>query len=171
MAKKDLVEKAVALGIQLSGSEKVSELNDLIAKKEQEETSAPKVASEEEAQSEEAPKEGFAKQVRDAIAKIDNEAVKVISSSPYSISPGSDAAARLFYLAEQKKVPTLIPLENSEKAGNSSLSIIGNGLRINVLKGIPTEVPEDIGRDIRDSYYQTQQALNNPRKVDESFLA
>lgn len=109
--------------------------------------------------------------IQDAAAKINNDAVKVILEHPYSVQPGSDAAARLLYLAAQPQVPVFVPTEGGEKAGMTSISVIGNGLRINILKGIPATVPLDISKDLMDALYQTQKALDgNGHKVDSNFL-
>lgn len=109
--------------------------------------------------------------IKDAADKINNDAVRVILEHPYSVQPGSDAEARLLYLAAQPQVPVFVPTESGEKAGTVVIPVIGNGLRINILKGIPANVPSDIAQDLMNAFYQTQKALEgNGHKVDSNFL-
>ena len=79
--------------------------------------------------------------------------------------PGSDAEKFMENLVVQQKVRTRIPREAKEPI-DAFATIIQNGLRINVRKGVVVELPEQIDGIIQDSYYATEKAerpiQNNP---------
>lgn len=72
--------------------------------------------------------------------------------------PGSDAELMMWNLAAQSKVRTRIPREAKEPA-NAFATVILNGLRINILKGVSVDLPEQVAQVIEDSYYATEKAL------------
>ena len=88
---------------------------------------------------------------------------------------GSKAAIMKAKLAKQKKVTILIPKDKDEKLG-STMSVILNGYRMNIVKGVYVEVPEQVARVVMKSQNQTIQALRgettNPQsgKKKDSLL-
>jgi hypothetical protein len=72
--------------------------------------------------------------------------------------PGSDAEVMMWNLAPQPKVRTRIPREGKEPA-DAYATVVLNGLRINILKGVMVELPEQVAEIIEDSYYRTERAL------------
>lgn len=81
------------------------------------------------------------------------------------IPVGSDAERMRTFLAKQPKVRVLIPLVGKEKAG-TTLPIIRNGYRLNVMKGVYVDVPELIADIIMESQKQTVKALMNPLNLE-----
>ena len=73
---------------------------------------------------------------------------------------GSKAEIMLRSLAKQPRVRTRIPKDKSEGA-NAFASVILNGLRINILKGVSVELPQQVVDVIEESYYKTQKALDD----------
>ncbi len=65
------------------------------------------------------------------------------------------------HLAKQPKVRTIIPLEGKEKKGESFLTVILNGYRLNVPKGVYIDLPEQIADIVKQHYEQTDEALHN----------
>lgn len=80
---------------------------------------------------------------------------------------GSKAYSMLANLASQKRVRTRIPREAKEPQG-AFATVILNGLRVNILKGVSVEIPSQIADIIDDSYYQTEKAINDT-KVKNPF--
>jgi hypothetical protein len=72
---------------------------------------------------------------------------------------GSKAEAMREKLSKQPKVRILIPLGN-EKIG-AVLSVILNGYRLNIMKGVYVDVPEQVANVIMKSQKQTVSAMNN----------
>lgn len=77
---------------------------------------------------------------------------------------GSKAEKMKEHLAKQPKVKILIPLESKEKIGATE-SVILNGYRVNILKGVYVEVPEQVAEVIMDSQKQTRKALDHALKI------
>jgi len=94
---------------------------------------------------------------------------------PVGISEGQavydgKAAKMKEHLAAQPKVRILIPLETGEKKG-ATVSVILNGYRQNIMKGVYVEVPEQIADVIMDSQKQSNILVEHPLRVDESNSA
>lgn len=71
-------------------------------------------------------------------------------------------------LAKQPKVSIYIPLEKGESK-NAVETVILNGYRLNIKKGVYVEVPKQVADIIKDSYQQTLNAQENALKnVPES---
>lgn len=75
------------------------------------------------------------------------------------IPKGSKAERMLRHLAKQRKIRIVIPLEGKEKPG-LTVPVTINGLRLNIVKGVYVEVPEQIADAIMKSQKQTMEALN-----------
>lgn len=60
-------------------------------------------------------------------------------------------------LDKQKKKEVFIPLEGKEPVGAVETVII-NGYRFDIMKGVKVEVPEQVADILHDSMYQTQKA-------------
>jgi hypothetical protein len=73
---------------------------------------------------------------------------------------GSKAEAMRIRLASQPKVAIMIPLSQGEAVGSTE-SVILNGYRINIRKGMYVYVPEQVARVIMESQQQTEQAIQN----------
>ena len=84
---------------------------------------------------------------------------------------GSKAEKMREALSKQRKVRILIPLEAKEKAGSTE-SVILNGYRLNIQKGVYVDVPSQVADVIMEANNQTQKALDHPLKLsgDESAL-
>lgn len=70
-------------------------------------------------------------------------------------------------LALQPKVRIKIPLEQGEKMGITK-SVILNGYRLNIKKGVYVDVPEQVAEVLGESDKHLDVIENNPLKVDES---
>lgn len=69
-------------------------------------------------------------------------------------------------LKEQPKIRIFVPTEGKEAVG-TVLPITINGLRLNVPKGVYTEVPQQVADIIMESLNQTAEAIeNNPLRLD-----
>lgn len=68
-------------------------------------------------------------------------------------------------LKAQPRVRIFVPLEGKEKLGQQ-LPITINGYAVKIPKGVYVEVPMQIGEIVTDSLNQTQQALDNPLRLD-----
>lgn len=64
------------------------------------------------------------------------------------------------HLAKQPKVQFLIPLGVGEKRGTVE-TWQANGYRLNILKGVLVEVPQQVAESLAESYQLTQQAGEN----------
>ena len=78
------------------------------------------------------------------------------------VEPGSVAERQLIYYASRPKVMTRIMRGAGEKPGAFE-TVIVNGLRINILKGIQVSLPEEVAQIIDDAFYRTDQAINNTK--------
>lgn len=63
-------------------------------------------------------------------------------------------------LEAQEKVPIMIPLAPSEVEGSTE-SVILNGYRINIRKGMYVHVPRQVAEVIMESQQMTQEAIQN----------
>lgn len=92
---------------------------------------------------------------------IDGPGVKVDRFSP----DNDDAVRMMENLAAQPKVRTRVSREAKEPQG-SFATVILDSVRINILKGIAVDLPEQVSNEIEKSQYQTEQAMspiiNNP---------
>lgn len=75
-------------------------------------------------------------------------------------TPGSAAERMLIHLAAQPKVRTRLPREPKEPDG-AFATVILNGLRINILKGVNVEFPQQVSDIIDQSFYATEKAVND----------
>lgn len=76
---------------------------------------------------------------------------------------GSKAAIMKEKLSHQPKVKIYIPLGIGEKFGGT-LSVILNGYRMNILKGIYVDVPKQVADIVIESQKQTVKALEGPTR-------
>ena len=77
------------------------------------------------------------------------------------VPAGSKAAIMKEKLSHQPKVKIYIPLGQGEKFGGT-LSVILNGYRMNILKGIYVDVPQQVADIVIESQRQTVKALEGP---------
>jgi len=80
---------------------------------------------------------------------------------------GSKAERMREHLAKQLKVRILIPTEPKEKPG-MTVPVILNSYRLNIMKGVYVDVPEQVAEIIMKSQKQTMAALNNPLNLSNS---
>jgi len=83
------------------------------------------------------------------------------------IPVGSKAEIMKAALAVQPKVRILIPLMPDEKFGVTE-SVILNGYRLNITKGVYVDVPEQVANVIMAKMEAERQVLAHPLRVDES---
>ena len=76
---------------------------------------------------------------------------------------GSKAATMKKKLSRQPRVKIYVPLEMGEKFGGT-LSVILNGYRMNILKGLYVDVPKQVADVIMESRKQTVKALEGPMR-------
>lgn len=81
------------------------------------------------------------------------------------VSAGSKAARMKAKLAAQPKMSIMIPLEGGEKFGITH-SVILNGYRMNIIKGIYVSVPHQVGEVIVAAQQATLTALEGPMRDD-----
>lgn len=79
---------------------------------------------------------------------------------------GSRAYTMLRALAAQPKTRFIIPLDKGEKKGSAFAPVVMNGLRINILKGVFVELPVQVAEHLQESYYATEDAVNNAKTVN-----
>jgi len=119
---------------------------------------------EEEAPKEEA-KEGV---VLDPVVPEEEEEEELKVTAPGveegHVPTGSKAERMREKLAKQPKVRVLIPISSNEKQG-STMSVILNGYRLNIAKGVYVDVPEQVADVIMESQKQTVKALDHPLKI------
>lgn len=105
----------------------------------------------------------------------------VVDQTPGSLPPtpapepsapvhGGKAEIMRHKLASQPKVAIIIPLSPGEKEGSTE-SVILNGYRINVRKGIYVQVPQQVAQVIMESQQMTQEAINNYFLMDGSGVS
>ena len=85
---------------------------------------------------------------------IDGPGVKVDKFSP----DNEDAVRMMENLASQEKVRTRIPRDAKEPV-DSFHTVILDSVRINILKGVSVNLPEQVADVIEDAFYKTDQAL------------
>lgn len=78
---------------------------------------------------------------------------------------GGKAEAMKKALAKQPKVTIMIPLLDGEKSG-TTFSVILNGYRLNIRKGMYVEVPKQVADVIKDSQKQAQVLVEHPNKLE-----
>lgn len=86
---------------------------------------------------------------------IDGPGVRVDRFSP----DNADAIRMMEHLASQEKIRTRVPREPKE-AVDAVASPVMNGVRINILKGVSVNLPEDVANLIEKSYYDTDKAMS-----------
>lgn len=77
---------------------------------------------------------------------------------------GSKAERMKETLAAQPKVRVLVPLEPGESKGTTT-SVILNGYRLNIKKGVYVDVPQQVADVLMTSNNQTVEALNVPERL------
>lgn len=121
------------------------------------------------------------KEAAKAVKIAEKEAAKAVSSASESVSDiysidgdgvkcdrvsvGSKADSMLQALALTPKVRTRIPREAKEPQG-AFATVILNGLRINILKGVSVNLPQQVADVIDKSYYDTEKAINESKIVN-----
>jgi hypothetical protein len=85
------------------------------------------------------------------------QADKPVAGAPDALGK-ADAMRRK--LAAQEKVAILIPLTPGEKEGATE-TVILNGHRINITKGVYVHVPKQVAKVIMESQQMTQAAIDN----------
>jgi hypothetical protein len=80
---------------------------------------------------------------------------------------GSKAEIMKEALSKQPKVRILIPLMPDEKFGVTE-SVILNGYRLNITKGVYVNVPEQVAQVIVNKMEAERKILVHPLRVDES---
>lgn len=73
-------------------------------------------------------------------------------------------------LDAQPKVPIMIPLAGGEKFGSTE-SVILNGYRLNIKKGVFVHVPQQVAQVIMESQQATQEAINNYFLMNEQGVS
>lgn len=81
------------------------------------------------------------------------------------VPAGSKAEIMKAMLAKQPKVRILIPTEPKEKLGATE-SVILNGYRLNIMKGVYVEVPQQIAEVIMESQKQTLAAADELKRME-----
>ena len=76
-----------------------------------------------------------------------------------AVDIGSIAERQLAYYASQPTVMTRIMRGTGEKPGAFE-TVIVNGLRINILKGVQVALPKEVSDIIDDAFYRTDKAIN-----------
>lgn len=79
---------------------------------------------------------------------------------------GSKAEKMLQHLAVQSKVRFIVPLEGDEKPGKVLFPCIMNDLTINILKGVPVSLPEQVVKHLERCFQLTTKA----ERENESLL-
>src|SRR3990167_1467162 len=96
------------------------------------------------------------------VARVTNSGVKEAH-----FQPGSKAEKMKAALALQPKVSIMIPLASGEKSGRGiTESVILNGYRLNIQKGVYVSVPQQVAEIIMESQRQTQMATDIAQKLD-----
>lgn len=71
------------------------------------------------------------------------------------------------HLAEQPKVRMIIPLEGKEVRGKAFETVILNGYRLNIPKGVYVDLPEQVAEVLNQSNAQIEEALHNKYEITE----
>ena len=99
------------------------------------------------------------------INEISEEGGVVTGITGARVSVGSKAAVMKEKLSKQPRVSIMIPLEGGEKFGITH-SVILNGYRMNIIKGIYVSVPKQVADVIIESQKQTLTAFDAPTRAD-----
>lgn len=91
------------------------------------------------------------------IPSIDSPGVKCDA-----VEPNSVAYNQLVHYASRPKVSTRLMRGAGEKPGSFE-TVIVNDLRINILKGMPVKLPDEVAAIIDDAFYRTDQAINQTK--------
>jgi len=104
--------------------------------------------------------------VKEEVESVKEEIRKVAAPGVEEghVPVGSDAERMRAHLAKQPKVRVLIPLIGKEMQG-TTMSVIINGYRLNIAKGVYVDVPEQVADMIMESQKQTVKALDHPLKL------
>lgn len=91
--------------------------------------------------------------------RIDGLGVRVDKYSP----DNQDAVRMMDNLASQPRIRTRVPREAKE-AVDAVATVIQDSVRINILKGVAVDLPEQISDIIEQSYYATEKAMSPKQK-------
>lgn len=80
----------------------------------------------------------------------------------------SKAEAMKEHLAKQPKKSIIIPISKGEKRGKAIETVILNGYRYEIQKGVYVDVPEQVAEVIMNHYQQTEEALDNEFRLDKA---
>jgi len=97
--------------------------------------------------------------------KRPDEQEEVAQPASAASRPLSKAEAMKRKLEAQPKIPIMIPLAPGETEG-STQSVILNGYRMNIRKGMYVHVPQQVAEVIMESQQQTRQAIENYFAMD-----
>lgn len=151
MERKELIEALEAL----NSAEKSDESDESEESSNEEESDANEDESEAEEEVPPAPADLGAPKNVEGSADVFNAAAPA----------GSKAEAMKLKLMAQPKVRIFVPLEGKEKLG-VTISVILNGYRLNVPKGVYIDVPEQVAEVIADSLNQSSVIANHPLRMD-----
>ena len=101
----------------------------------------------------------------EAVKDKEPEEEKVVGIREAHVPVGSKAEVMKAKLAKQPRVKILIPLEGKEKMGSTE-SVILNGYRLNILKGVYVDVPEQVAGIIMESQKQTRIAAQEFKRME-----
>lgn len=79
---------------------------------------------------------------------------------------GEKATRTANAIANQPRVATFIPLDTGEKPGQAFASPQINSFRINILKGMYVELPQQVHELIAESFKQTMNAIHGAKTVN-----
>ena len=155
MNKKEIIEQLKSLNVEFDDKAKVTELKLLL------ESNKPVEKPIEESIEDKGILCPYCK--REHIATFDG---KGINHEPFE---KKGKAAEMFdHLAGQPKKSAMYPLGMGEKLG-AVATLIRNGLKINILKGVIIEVPEDIANSIAESQKQNVEATETVKIFNTSL--
>jgi len=113
---------------------------------------------------EEKPEKEEKEEIEEAEDK-EPETEKVVGIKEEHVPVGSKAEKMKAKLAGQPRVKILIPLEGKEKMGTTE-SVILNGYRLNIWKGVYVDVPEQVAGIIMESQKQTRIAAEEFKRME-----
>lgn len=122
----------------------------------------PPASTNEDAQGDESGKEKAKDTSADDVPKPPDANVQGLKEE--HVPAGSKAERMKATLAAQPKVTVLIPLGSGEKKGVTE-SVILNGYRLNIKKGVYVPVPQQVAEVIRASNDQTVEAENHALRL------
>lgn len=109
--------------------------------------------------------------VRAEFPSIDSEgvftSVGIGANASKNPAPGSKAETMLKHLASLPTMRFIVPLEGDEKPGKTIYHCIMNGLTINILKGVPVTLPDQVVKHLESSFQLTMKA----DKENDSLLS